>query len=760
MDTGLGQTEQVKALLCILKRPDPTPVAPVSMEDAIAAFHVPYVTTSCALELYQEHIELVRSLFNKAINKYYALYVSIVQSSGYGKSRMLLEASKRHIHTLYACLRPENTSGYPIQNKNVKAFIIPAYCTNTDNAKLFLAVTYKVALEYMGCFAGTPPGSNGGILPLHSLCDCQSDGRDEPKFNNFWTAVSSALEQVSANEDLRKELYQQVGKWRSSYLTAFNQGLVQGTGKFVPVGDAYLPTELVLVFDEARFLLDGKENASYFRCIRAAHRELQLPNFILVFVDTVSTISNFSPCFKHDPSARPTRDFDLLPSFVYVTTYDSLALPATRPHERTSQLSELFSHGRPLWSACFFSKHPVVSSHILEALQFAMIKLSNQPKPSLAGNYFAALACMSMRFGIWGVMDHSYASALLSSYMATALYIGEDRIRMFAHYVPEPILAEAVCQLIYREGTELLTAKGIDPSFGTLKQALEIFESCLVSGLLDGGNIGELVARMTLSLAYDRLHIDAIQRLGEKDSSFVLFSDPISLSSFVDILVPQAYRARYREMFKTDCFNESHDSCRLLLSRGEIAFTSFELIDGDSGLKLTQAFLKAAFSRRFAYIGVSNQAGCDLVIPVRIPEPETGADRYSAVIVQVKNYGRSMESQQLRFNDAGEKLTPEYCCDAKYSSGRQDISDCYLSIYFELNFDRYQKRVQNATAELAISHFNNYGNHVVLLDLGDTTFVDEDIRRMLSALRFKLVDHVEKQTNMRFLKLMAPHRYS
>jgi hypothetical protein len=286
------------------------------------------------------------------------------------------------------------------------------------------------------------------------------------------------------------------------------------------------------------------------------------------------------------------------------------------------------------------------------ALQYAMEKLSNDPKSRLEQNILPWLACMSIRFGIWGIMDHSIATALLSSYMATAIHFGEDRIRMFAYYVPEPILAEAACRLIHG-----FTGNG--PSATELGIALEQFEESLVSGLVDAGNIGELTARITLALAYDKLCLDTMQPSGYQ---FKYFSDPVPLQDFIDLLVPWEYRRRYNEKFGIDCFDVRNKSCERLLPTGVVAFTSFELVDSTTKICLTETFLRNAFAHRIAYVGCKVQAGCDLIIPVRFKKTSKTFS-YSAVIIQFKNYDDPIDSQEKRFRNAGQKLTPEYCSD-------------------------------------------------------------------------------------------------
>lgn len=236
-------------------------------------------------------------------------------------------------------------------------------------------------------------------------------------------------------------------------------------------------SELVIVFDEARFLLDGDNSENMFRKLISAHAKLRLKNVVLIFVDILSALSGFSPTFFHDPS-RPQRKFKILPPFYAISTYNVCSIgpdyfenqdvpitdckgnflnveanknpPAQSADlERIQNLVMLFSRGRPLWGSHFRALNRLNMDAIKKAVYYAMQKLSFKSEANLVKNYFGRLAAMAIRFGIWGIMDHSYATTLMSSYMATGIHFAEDGLRMFVHYVPEPIISEAASRLLY-----------------------------------------------------------------------------------------------------------------------------------------------------------------------------------------------------------------------------------------------------------------------------------------------------------------------
>lgn len=529
---------------------------------------------------------------------------------------------------------------------------------------------------------------------------------------------------------------------------------VTGGYYFSSDDDARFPSELVVVFDEARFLLGRDSSTSLFRTLRAAHRSMEFRNMILVFVDTISTISNFAPPYIYDTSYRPHRQFELLPVYYEIISYNSCQNQVNYENQRPGDLARLFSLGRPMWNACFFYNTVVTLPDIDNAIRFAMMKLANSPSPNMQQNHFACLAAAAIMFGVWGIMDHSVATALVSSYMGTALFLGDDRLRMFVHYVPEPILAEAAAQLVYNYsiGKDMKVSGSLVFPGKTLLMVLDKFDATVISGLIDAGNIGELVARMIVSFASAKIHIDMAKKaMKAKKDKLVLFSDPIKVSAFLDLLVPTEYQKYYELRYEVPCFDAKHKSVKELREYGEIAFTTFELLYSVSEMNLSQFYLERAFEHRYAFVGRTNQPGCDLVIPVRINKE--GSISYSAIIIQVKNYEEAL-SPSLRFLAAGGKLKPSYC------SPYQKVPNDYISIFLELNFKRVNDKVRKPTKRAAAAHLRYFGNHMVVIDQTSLDFLGKHLKKMLEELSNKKMDYVQQGGKVNVLYAMDPHRFT
>src|SRR5690606_15474524 len=83
-----------------------------------------YRQPSRALRHFKEFFEeKILKAYNINRNAFYALYFAVVQSSGYGKTRLLLEAGKRFFNLVYCCLRDPKSTGYPLRNDRLADYL-------------------------------------------------------------------------------------------------------------------------------------------------------------------------------------------------------------------------------------------------------------------------------------------------------------------------------------------------------------------------------------------------------------------------------------------------------------------------------------------------------------------------------------------------------------------------------------------------------------------------------------------------------------
>jgi len=429
----------------------------VDVSQSTLAFKIDYSNSKNAKEHYIEFIRECLRKFSKdrrtkSDQEIYALFCAIVQSSGYGKSRLVIESGKKDLNTIYCNLNSLN-SGYPKSNASLLEFL--RKINSVPELTLFLCLCYKRAYEIVFI-----EYENSELLPLNGQEGLQFS------YDPFWKHVMNEFDNMARlAEDSRLKILQFFSGQQKTFSKYFqvdslkyendfhssgrrNNGLVVCSN-----GDSFL-SELVLVFDEAKSLIEVDnrgipeyEDMSVFRNLRRAQKCLDSRNMILVFTDTLSSISNFAPAALMHPSFRPgTPAFTLLHPFYEILTYDVLAKKEIDPIRDLDDCLPLFSQGRPIWAALFNDVTTKGQEVVLDLVKFAKqklvfessgrLKIDEISTPSLdmleETDYevedAAAIAVQAIRYGIEGVMDHSLASKLMSSYMGTGISLGSSSL--------------------------------------------------------------------------------------------------------------------------------------------------------------------------------------------------------------------------------------------------------------------------------------------------------------------------------------------
>lgn len=385
------------------------------------------------------YIRFVRSSFalfmytssDASFVQIYSLYSAIVQSSGYGKSRLVTEAAKRDLNTLY-CNMNQSDQGYPLPNKNLFDFLSTK--SDIESLKVFLMLCYREAFEIV-----RDHEEKSDFLPLYQKYPLEGTSA---LFEGFWDIIiakyPSALQEV---DSLKSFFDSQQALYVDSFIvedqvSGYHKATVKNGLATNSRGEIFLP-ELVIIFDEAKSLLEAStnEDRNVFRNLRAALKEIKSFNVMILFMDTLSSVSNFVPASIRDPSRRnlfiPTI---LLPPFYEVLTYDVLAdQNDDETYKRYSDCIKLFGQGRPLWLTTYnnncdttsnVSKEPIMAlvafaKQKLLCFESKALGLPLDINPRDAKENPAAIAVMSIRFGIEGVMDHTLASSLMAGHMGT-----------------------------------------------------------------------------------------------------------------------------------------------------------------------------------------------------------------------------------------------------------------------------------------------------------------------------------------------------
>lgn len=731
---------------------------------------------------YVKHIKEAMTSYQKGKTKFFANYISCVQSSGYGKSRLLIEAGKKHLNTVYACIR-NYVGGYPLVHGQVYNHF--QNYSSKDDMKIFISSTYEVALEY---FKKVPFNKKAANLPLYELCAAD-------KFASFWDDVIKKCAHTKSSLNAST----QFSGHQFQYKNYADSNLKKESSGRIYIGKDHKNfelSELVIALDEARSLLidsTGRETNA-FRNLRSALGELESLNVIFVLTDTLSCLSNFSPATRRDPSYRPQKQFNLLPPFYELLTMDALVTSNRLPQlERLDNitiesLAILLSQGRPLWGALFLENNPT-SISIIDTVEFARKKLLCKTDLVSKIDDEAILAIMAVRFGIHGVVDHTIASDLMSSYMGTGthlfslhkyfdnlilgMYIGEDRIRMVVRYPAEPAIAEAACQSLHRP----ISACEDELEFNEerLGAVLSMFIDKCLNGLISAGSVGELIARVILSLTFDKVILDRPESIQDQaymaDPNWPIFSYPVSLIKFLTRLVNPEYlniieQADQMEIDTGNAVNmiedDSHDHDESEEEEEDILFILPESLKGgfvafntwtsmakwdENDLTLKQ-FLKNCLNKRSAIILPPNHPGADLLIPVWLPDGKVGF-----ILVQVKN--RVNMDHNERIMKAGEHLEPEKCFGQTWLNEIKSENIGYISIYMEVGRD------SNPWASFddgELLKFNEkFPNHLMLLGFDSMAISSmECLESIFDLFCQRQVDHMEMSDRFTELKISEP----
>jgi hypothetical protein len=420
-------------------------------------FMTEYIDKSNIIPSFTNYVTSCHNSFKSGRDTFLSPYVTLVQSSGYGKTRLLRELATK-LPTLYVCLRDKKSTGYPPR-------------TNTAITALFEGLNVKERQGYVTELKRRLHHFVQNALRLKSRLLAIDEMDQDPQVKALFPS----------------ERYPHV--W--AYPKDSNQ----------PKPWREKAEVVVLAFDEARECLEiiREIGVSQFRLIRQALREFATDpstkhlKLIGIFVDTSSRIQNFAPTMDNDPSARAVtrgneidyRELKLFHPYILCGTCDLHFEISSQDISslRTSQKYLLV--GRPLVTQSSRSN--------LEHQDFLKRKLFGGGC-SLTGQ--AALGLMLCRVSAFICPRHSVASDLVANHVATLLACDEERKGMLSTYIAEPRLAIAAADVWEDESI-------------FSNQCIPALQRALMSGALSQGIRGEIVAQILLLLACDSACKDA-----------------------------------------------------------------------------------------------------------------------------------------------------------------------------------------------------------------------------------------------------------
>jgi hypothetical protein len=563
---------------------------------------------------------------------FYSPSTTLCQSSGYGKSKLMIELGQ-HFHVFYVCLRKPLSTGIP---------------SRTDHAAPMLTETFTTEAEFGRFLLACLVVARDRGLAVHT--DLFVAMKDGSQADAFWASVMLLC-----------------------------QSTVMDSYQFTSAADALLADQascgILFVFDEARELLgnihlDNSEVTSRLRLLRRALRNLgcnQERKGFGIFVDTAPEISNVASQDIHDSTARDFLGTTQYPVGFALPTMGNVATALKREYWVrwwvgshiicTDNLSALVSLSRPMfverWEAyCNNLGSGIIMPAWTELRAFARKKLTANigtwayafgPNRMWEDVAVAIVACR-----VAYIPPAADKNALVGSHMATLLSISNCQSRLEVEYVAEVVLGEAACWC-WRDDSEDL-----------LNQSILTFLKCIKSGhsgcIQNDGELGEVVAMILLCRAFDECgarlngpstfivksedlpmcdepHVSDAQAsssrsasssssssssfssssssLASKEALFQaspaskLMCAPVSVIAYIE-RIRDAGSSLKKEFSSLDYL---HDTC---WEQGVVAVSQFV----NSETHITTEMLLEAAKRRVAYKCPKGEQGVDLVIPV------------------------------------------------------------------------------------------------------------------------------------------------
>ncbi|KAF8837723.1 hypothetical protein BDN67DRAFT_1071240 [Paxillus ammoniavirescens] len=449
-----------------------------------------------AVDAFYEYLEQNQKDFSGGI-KYYARYCSIVQSSGTGKTRLMLELAKKGVLVLYINLRPkDDRTGFPLRD-SIPADILTGDL-NTISANhyearccAFFASVFKTIVEVLSVYV--QEGCPDPIKQWNDrMCDLSSPHRTRffARLLDVYNEVYKSMAQLSLQ-----------GSPRVHLMTAAYADMLSSLPWLFTADNK---PKLALALDEAHPLHEETTfyPATILCCIISMYsgQENDLSGVWVVFASTTSKVVHFAPPRDKSNSARVTEGGELVFAPFSQLGWDQHAEPLNAtPATDVAKLGHIIGYGRPLWT----SLKAVFDTHI-GFFDFAGDRLCGVKEyhPAIQSQ---ALAFLDQRFGLDICFGHRHAVEHVESSVASHLCVGitttEDRAWSYTTYPSEPFLSVIAANLLHRTNK-------------SLQQILAILKAKVDDGMIDIGQSGELASRLLWLLAKD-----LFVRIGQSESS-------------------------------------------------------------------------------------------------------------------------------------------------------------------------------------------------------------------------------------------------
>ena len=308
-----------------------------------------------------------------------APFLAIVQSSGYGKTKTVLDLARYKRRVVYLLC---NGISHGWQRSKVMGNFIEYFKTAKDKNEVA---------------------------------------------RHFLNAVLDAAEKYESPEALYKAQINEDGSFGGFYQELDKKW--EERKRSSPSRSTKEKSLLIVAFDEAKVLTNDEDECSAYRCLRRGLKETGLFG---LFLDTYGSTNLFVPEGANSDRGDGLGKFTC--PFFELDLFDIF----DRDCDSEPKEDHAFFLGRPLWKMQWQHR---VNQDMKALVYFARHKLQGMEREGVEQSN-GLLALFLCRFGL-RVNDSNLAERMVASHLATLIGISVDRKILFTKYKSEPILAEA-----------------------------------------------------------------------------------------------------------------------------------------------------------------------------------------------------------------------------------------------------------------------------------------------------------------------------
>ena len=402
-------------------------------------------TGNLQLDFIKKHLENLHSTYTS--NDFYAPLTGIIQSSGFGKSKICLDLLKT-CPGIYCVFRKRTSSGIPKVAdwmNSLDFYVLDAKSDELPSTR-----------EFGRSFANhCTPGRF--LIGLSSILESYKKFLEERI--NTGSSIDSAIKEVGssfADEPNSEKFDRIIFKFDgcNTINMTFEVVLKRIASSLSSIrsltkrqrGDC--PFLLILDSLESFNHKEIPSRISGFDIVRRALHCLDSDEkFFALSISTDIDALNFTPIANEIPWEYRAKQYNLPPFilsgnwdiFSSIVNYEDIQLNSNSLMNFT-MLNVLISLGRPLWSSC----------RLNDVMSLAVAKLRNGPSNS----YGIGMALLLTRVNSLKInVHHVLAKTLVASYMAIVTYLSTDTTDMKITYSSDPVLAMAARFLLTCHGS-------------------------------------------------------------------------------------------------------------------------------------------------------------------------------------------------------------------------------------------------------------------------------------------------------------------